>query len=955
MYMKHYTEKDGLLCNSTYMCEQDMDGYIWIANTCGLNRFDGKEFKSFGSNDGEIIEDIVINITNDGNNRIWAKPLYQSTSFSVIENNKVTIYEDSSILSLFAQGQYLNEHVYARKSQTAYLIGKRSLMCINKQGKPRFKKTSIDNPISIFETENGHVFFCDGVDIYSVKDTNILFSQHLKSKERYTSLSYYNNILYLSNNYTIATYSYESNKFKFLNKYTLEKAIHKIHADIHGLWVSIYNSKNIKLYRKHDLKQPYQNIKLPGLIDRLFTDNQGGLWINIVDNGVIHIPNPSLVTYTIDDGLLSDMVMKVEFTKNNKMWLGYHSGDVELIDITNNKIKKWRSFQLKDEYPGYNFIIDIKEYNNKTYFTSRGKIALLKNNQLITLPKIGSTYKSLFVIDDTTLSIGSTSLFLYSTKSKKKKKYSIGRIFAQSFGDDKSLWLGGQNGLFKIQKINADSPRSIPFFDGIVIKCLYYYHPYMWVGTISRGLFLLKGDSIISSFNPSNSILGNYISSVEIDSNNIWVGTDKGVLYSQFDYKRLKFTNEKLLNNNDGLLSNEITVVKKYKDKIIIGTNNGGISFLNQQKQEKNITYTVSDITCKNLATNNTATGDSIEYTYSREGLEIEFHTVALKYHDEIYYRYKLEPFHSEWRTTKNNVIQYTNIPPGKYKFLIDVQDNRPNTTTTLNTTHIYIKPLFWQTVWFKIIISLLLLSLIGLLFYWYYLYNKKKTYKQLERNRIIAKTKLETLKAQIKPHFIFNSLNAIQDYIYTNSKDDVVKLLQNFATLIRNGLHFSDNDFITVEEEIAFLGKYLSLEKVKCEDCFDYKIEAPDELLQFNIPSLITQPFVENAVVHGLNKNKHSLLSIVYSLEGENIICAIKDNGVGIKESLRRKKKNSSKGMGISMERINYFKTGLNIDIDIRVEDLSEHSDDNTGTSIIITIFNITKKLNNENNSINN
>ncbi|MEZ5016164.1 MAG: histidine kinase [Flavipsychrobacter sp.] len=944
IHTKHFTKKDGLPSAAVYMCHQDLDGYIWMATANGLSRYDGKEFKNYNQENGTLLNNIVITINNDYENNIWAKAYFGPPEFSVIKKNKTIKHLDSSAYTLHDQGQHLLEKLYAKKSQTAYIIGSYSLMSIKKGRKPAYVKTSLAKIISIFETDNGNVYTTEGQSIYRINDTIIECYQKNIFNSHCSKLAYYKGFLYAQIKDSIHIYKDCLGSFIHTKAYKQTKTAANLHANEHGLWIAYDNERKINLLKQYDFLSSPVEVELPGLVNRVLTDNDQGLWICTFDNGVVYIPNPNIISYSVKEGLSSQTVLAIDAINENKIWIGHRSGEVDILTKDNNHIKAKKRFYIKDSFPGYSYIEDIITHKENTYILSRGKFHKIERGQLKEIFKTNSTYKSFQVINDSLIGIGSTAYFILNTRTKKQKKYSIGRIFCQSKDSDGNIWLGGLNGLYVFNPVIDNAPRKITYIDSGTVHALSIQNKFIWLSLNTR-LYLINKDSVLKEFSKDEDQLPkSIIGKIATQNNHIWLGSVDGLFYGSFNYDSLTFNNSRLINHNDGLLTDEVSTIKAYDSATYIGTYSNGF-FSTTPNDTSSINYVISDIKFEELKSNKIFSSDSISIDYSKEGIEIEFHTAALKYHDEIFYRYKLEPFHTEWRTTTNNIIQYTNIPPGRYDFLIEVQDRRPNTTSTLSTTHIYIEPLFWQTSWFKLLIGLLLLLLISPLFYWYYRYLKKQTKRQIERDRFIAKTRLKTLKAQIKPHFIFNSLNAMQDYIYTNSRDDVAKLLQNFASLIRKGLHFSDNDFVTINEEILFLEKYLSLEKIKCEDCFDYEIKAPQAIRLLNIPSLITQPFVENAVVHGQSKNKHSFISIVYSIEENNITCTIKDNGIGIKKSQQRKKGNTSKGMGISMERVDYFKMGLNVDINIQIEDLSENNSNTTGTCITITVNNSANK----------
>jgi|GEM_PF-3322904 len=945
MYMKHYNVNNGLPSNNIFMHHQGLDGFMWMGAEGGLLRFDGKDFKRYDYTNG-LIDDLVIALVNDKDNNIWAKPYLMSTSFSVVKNSSVTICADSGINILQNKGQKLLWALYAGKTGTAYMIGQEALMCI-KDAKPLFKRTDLGIIVSFFETDDGTVLAGDGKNLYRIKDTTVSLFQSFGFGTPYTNACYYGGVMYLASGNTLKTYRYGSTGFLAVNSFRLRSKISKVHADKYGLWVNFFNEKELYLYRGNNLSAQPVKVMLPGLVNGIKTDREGGLWVSILDNGIVHVPNPAITVYSTGDGLPSESVFAVEPVGKNKMWLGYNSGEATLVNIDNNKIRIEKKVQATDEFAGYSNIVDIaSDKKGKTFILSRSKLLCVTGGSVKDIPVDGSAYKSLAIINDSLLSIGSVAVKIFNTKTLSEHAFKTGRIYGQVMDAQNNLWLGGLKGLYRYQ-IGVDSiPFKVLLNDSIKITSIARHEPYTWLGTIFSGLYLLRNDSVIKHFDDHNlSIPSPCVRTLVAKDDDIWFGTHKGIFHGKFDYNTLAFSNCIQINHNDGLVSREARMIKLYDDRVFIATQSGGLAVLDNYVQDT-INYTVSDVSFKNLANNDLITGDSIEVMYSTKGLEVEFHVAALKYNDEISYRYKLEPFHDEWRSTTNNIVQYTNIPPGNYNFLIDVQDNRANTTTTLHSTFIRVAPLYWQTTWFRALVLSLILIVIALAFYLYYRYNRQQTAKQLEQSRLMAQTRLQTLKAQIKPHFIFNSLNSLNDYIYTNNSDDVAKLLQSFSCLIRKGLHLADNDFYTIEREVIFLKQYLELEKVKCEHCFDYTIELNDDIHHHIIPCLFTQPFVENAVIHGMHsvKNTRAKLSISYSVNNDDIICRIEDNGIGINRSLQQKKEHISKGSDIAMERIAYYKTGLNCEIELDIVDKSDKDNSQTGTIITITFKNTGK-----------
>ncbi|TVZ56905.1 histidine kinase [Lutibacter sp. Hel_I_33_5] len=253
-----------------------------------------------------------------------------------------------------------------------------------------------------------------------------------------------------------------------------------------------------------------------------------------------------------------------------------------------------------------------------------------------------------------------------------------------------------------------------------------------------------------------------------------------------------------------------------------------------------------------------------------------------------------------------------------------------------------------------SIVIACLLL--IASLFYFGRLKAKKKTelialeLKEIQKRLALEKqykdSELKALKAQMNPHFIFNALNSIQDYIVLNQKNLASDYLGKFADLIRNYLHFSDLGFISIPDEIHNLNLYLELEKLRFEEQLQYSFKIDDNANSetIKIPTMLIQPYVENALKHGLLHIKEERkLSISISKESNKIIeCIIEDNGVGREKSkeLNAKKElhHKSFASNATSQRLDLLNFGKEKKIGVEIIDLKDDSKA-LGTKVILKI----------------
>jgi tetratricopeptide (TPR) repeat protein len=222
-----------------------------------------------------------------------------------------------------------------------------------------------------------------------------------------------------------------------------------------------------------------------------------------------------------------------------------------------------------------------------------------------------------------------------------------------------------------------------------------------------------------------------------------------------------------------------------------------------------------------------------------------------------------------------------------------------------------------------------------------------KETQKRLAIEKQYRDSELKALKAQMNPHFIFNALNSIQDYIVLNQKNLASDYLGKFADLIRNYLHFSDTGFISVQDEVHNLNLYLELEKLRFEDVLEYTFNISEDANSdaINIPTMLIQPYIENALKHGLlHKKDNRKLNISISKISDKIIeCIIEDNGIGRKKSkeINRKRESEHKSFALkaTTERLDLLNYSREKKIGVTFIDLKGNNEKATGTKVILKI----------------
>jgi ligand-binding sensor domain-containing protein len=331
-----------------------------------------------------------------------------------------------------------------------------------------------------------------------------------------------------------------------------------------------------------------------------------------------------------------------------------------------------------------------------------------------------------------------------------------------------------------------------------------------------------------------------------------------------------------------------------------------------------------------------------VRLEYKQNFLTIEFALLNFSNLQQTNYYYRLEGVDKDWvNAGSKQFASYTNLEPGEYTFTVKADDS--NDASLPASFKIIITPPFWKTQLFRF--SLLLAS--GILIYWLFKRRIKTVRAEAGMKQRIAETEMMALRAQMNPHFIFNCLNSIDNLIQENEKEKATLYLAKFAKLIRSILENSKSNVVPCWKDMETLKLYLELEELRCDKKFLYKITIADEILHgdYKVPPLVIQPFVENAIHHGLlNKiEDDKILTVDVKVSSNHIYYRIEDNGVGRAKAAEYKSINSpvysSMGMQITADRINLFNQNKNSAV--KITDLVNEKNEAAGTRVEVELIN--------------
>lgn len=307
-----------------------------------------------------------------------------------------------------------------------------------------------------------------------------------------------------------------------------------------------------------------------------------------------------------------------------------------------------------------------------------------------------------------------------------------------------------------------------------------------------------------------------------------------------------------------------------------------------------------------------------------------------------------LEGYDKDWSPpSSERLTTFSNLKPGDYRFLVRSQNNEGVWSTNYATFSFHIETPYWQSWWFIIaVVGILSSASIGL--YRRRIHNLEH---QLALDRQVETLKLQSLRAQMNPHFIFNSMNSIQHFINSNEKRQANRFLSKFASLMRLTLDHSKQGLIKLGSDLQSIEVYMDLEQMRFEGKFTYSIDVDEQVDEdlVLVPPMLMQPFVENSIIHGFSKiDYQGVINIRITPENDTLLIVITDNGVGRSVAKERKasRKTSlhkSAALNISNERIRALAQMYKQNLTIEIKDLTnEHGP--CGTAVHICVPFLTK-----------
>lgn len=873
--LKNYNADNGFNHPNTFRIYQDHFGFLWFCTEGGAFRFDGRVFSYGLSLEDSILSSSAMSICEDS----IGNKLVTTLKYGII-----TISDSSTIGYRLDSGRYPYSCLYAQTlGSRIWLIGKDSvqyLYCINNH---------VIKRVAVSDDRGGDVHFNKmtkhGRRIYCASDKGV--------------------------------YVIDENSVTPLLAGLLNMPVVDIRQDKNGhLWVAgkhslveVYNGKVVSEYDLGNDK----------LIGNILCDSYGAVWISLYGQNMMMLQNGKLVDIT-KYLPMANMIINDLFEDNERnIWIATYGSGIYMIPSTAIMMAK---FYNSD----HTYCTSVSAMNDSTLLIgSIGKVGIYSGGQI-------NHYKLATLANDEYVYFAKRiDSYLYVGTPFKLIRKSLFKPFSESaiYLPDKSgvvsickdsrsrLWLGSFTGVFTMAEkaVNAKLWLRLPK-EKRCNSIIQDYSGALWFGTNS-GIFIYDGsryDSIIDQRNKSCNIINMLF---EDSRHQIWAATTGGVV---------RFAGRTPVYYDRGLNAKKCFTIAEDRSGILwVGTKRG-LNYISAGSvqarkfspgsfdKEVHSIHTTSDnrllaatadnlylVTFKSSIVDtlppptyflaartqnlNVKNPKAIVLPYSDRKITIDFIGISYKYPNEVEYRYKVSNLDRTWHTTTSNTLELAGLPPGDYVFVLSARKNNGRWGRQV-ALPIKIKTPLWLQAWFDSLVFVAISAIIIFLSKRITQKAEMKKRRQLELLNKITYLKQQALSALINPHFIFNCMNSIQHFMNRRDNDKANDYLADFAQLIRITMENAQDAFISLDKEISRLELYLSLEQLRFGENLKYRIETGHDIDRATtvIPNMIIQPFVENAIWHGIMpKDGNGLVTITFTKGTDaELVIEVKDNGIG-------------------------------------------------------------------------
>ena len=931
---------------------QDTNAYLWSGGFGGLSRFDGKTFINYNLKSGLRDHNVNAICANDEG----AVFVGTNKGISVLQNKKFYNYGaneglTSQVVSSFCKGYH--HSVYIGTTKGLFMFKENAIKRIKKlEG---YKINCLFNP----DTSVIYIGTDKGLVIYGHKTFEVFTQSNGLAANKVNCVARYKNYLVIGTIKGLSLFNLTTRKFSnyYIESGLIDENITALNNQNNQfLWVGSQTG----LLRFDGVNFMYYNIgndNNSNQVKALLNDKEDNIWV-ATHSGLYRYRDNAFSTFDKINGPGNAFTYQIFRDRKNNLW----------VCSQNNGVYKYsqgyfKRYGVKDGLSSTDCKTGIQDSEGRLLFGTKAGLVQFKQDRFypVALPSgfSGACEMIYQAQDKTTWIAGADGIVSLKWKGEVPvaKYYQLPtKMPCKAYGiceDEKGgLFIGtSPAGLYKLE---ADSLRNlnkefaVSEEDYFAVK---YYKHYLFAATLNGVLVINTKTRASRYINESDGLNSELVYSIEFaeNKNSLWIGTNQGInklnLREYIGSGKIEIVSYGKLQGFAGVECNSNGIWEDRDGSMWFGTVSGLVKH-EPFNLKRSLVVNQTLIQEIRLLNEDTLLKDGVVLPSDFNTISFYYRGICLTNPEKVVYQKKLEGLDQDrdWSLpSTEDYSKYANLAPGKYTFKVRSCNNEGIWNSKETQFTFTVKSPFYLTWWFLLVTFL---GSFGLIYAFFILriYNiKKKQRLDFERKVEMSKIELKALRSQMNPHFVFNSLNAIQHYIFNAKSDEAIKYLNKFARLVRIILNNSEKPTVTVGEDLEALKLYLELEQMRFEGKFDYEIIVDESVdSDYDImPPLLMQPYVENAILHGLNpKPEKGKLTIRLSSKNNFLICTIADNGIGREKAseIRRTmpvKKYKSLGMKITEDRLRILNEINNSQLSVSITDLKDGDGKALGTMV--------------------
>ena len=938
----HFTPQNGLPSSEVYQVVCDQMGYLWFATDHGLARYNGYEFKRYSSADG-LTDNTVFKLSFDENKQLWMQTF--SGRLFYMKNDRLLPYKfNDTVVKLVRNSIPLS--FYMLNGELYFTTTFREEFKVNVKGEVTLLNRFGDlntNAFTVIRELKKNVFVTSANNVIR---RNQNYKLILKEFDRdidtlIIGYSASGHIAVTRLRSGILMFVLGNTLFKYADR-QLQRVMdlpvlsNNIYEDQQGkIWISTYAgvvrlTANGNTYRRELL--------IPdAFVSCVTEDHEGSVWVTTVNDGVYYYRKTAIQTFPFTT---TPMVDPMALASDGKfMYAGFWNG--YLLKMTA------QSYEVYFKFPESMYM------NNISIDTVRERIYLAKylpgyieKDKFITMvpdSAFGLIGKFLQLPNGDVLNPTVNGLYLFR-ESKIVGIYALdvraNYLFLNKRGD---LLIAANSGLFSFDLVTGKTKLFIPQTAGKRVEFVSEVAGDLCLAIRGEGILIIH-DGKLMSIDEKSGLCSNFINRMVANGNTLWCSSSSGLSKIVMRSGNLVVESISNYNQTNGLPDDEVNDLCLMNDTVWVATKTAISFFPASSYTVRNVPPMLS-ITALKVNNEPYSWNDSIALGSNENNLSVFFQGISPLSGNKILYKYYLlsgrDTFSS---TTSSRHVDFPALEPGEYIFKVFAQNIDGAWSVNPAVLYFEIEAPVWKKWWFIIAVS----AILGLFVYYLFRLRIRRVRKEeewkaeLDRQLLVLESK--ALRAQMNPHFIFNVMNSIQDYILKNDSKSAQRYLTKFARLVRMILDNSLESEVLLVDELKANILYVELEQQRFNDKFDFRYEVDPELetRSIRIPPMLIQPFLENAIKHGIGHlQRKGILLLKASLEHSDVVIVIEDNGVGRKAagewSSQNVKDHHSYGSLITGKRVEALNTMLHLNISLNVEDLMDDKGLAIGTRVVL------------------